>query len=321
MAIGAIRGQNFRMKFSSVFINENNRLRSGWRFGIFLLALAFFGFLFGGLLRAIVGAENLKQNAGRPLYLFLNAMASLIPALLVGWLCGKFLEGLPFRALGAAFSNGWLKHFAVGSAIGLISLGIAIMIAFAFGGLNFIADLDFGSSAIAESLIASLAVFAAAAAFEEVLFRGYILQTFARANLAWLAIAGTALLFAIVHLGNPGANWVSTTNTALAGVWFGLAYLKTRDLWFPFGIHLMWNWAQGSVFGIEVSGLKGIASATLLKEIDRGPAWLTGENYGIEASIACTAAIIIAIALIHFLPVKADEEMVALTSHEAETRM
>jgi len=147
------------------------------------------------------------------------------------------------------------------------------------------------------------------------------LQTFARANLAWLAIAGTALLFAIVHLGNPGANWVSTTNTALAGVWFGLAYLKTRDLWFPFGIHLMWNWAQGSVFGIEVSGLKGIASATLLKEIDRGPAWLTGENYGIEASIACTAAIIIAIALIHFLPVKADEEMVALTSHEAETRM
>jgi hypothetical protein len=122
----------------------------------------------------------------------------------------------------------------------------------------------------------------------------------------------------VAHLRNPDANWVSTTNTALAGIWFGLAYLKTRDLWFPFGIHLMWNWAQGAVFGIEVSGLKNIATATLLKEIDRGPAWLTGENYGIEGGIACTIAIIIAIAAIHFLPVRADEEMIAMTSQASD---
>ena len=305
------------MNLSVVFLNENNRLRSGWRFGIFLLALTFFGLLFGMLLSAIVPKETFDQPGGHQLYLFLNGVFLLIPALLAGWLCGKFLEDLPFRALGAAFSKGWLKHLAIGSAIGLVSIGIAVAIAVAFGGLNFTLDLDFDSAAIVKSLFVSLAVFAAAAAFEEALFRGYILQTFARANLAWLAIAGTALLFAVVHMHNPSANWVSTTNTALAGVWFGLAYLKTRDLWFPFGIHLMWNWVQGSIFGIEVSGLKDIASATLLKEIDRGPAWLTGENYGIEGSIACTVAIIIAIAAIHFLPIKPDEEMVAMTSSES----
>lgn len=302
------------MNLSIVFFNENHRLRSGWRFGVFLLVLILLGFVFGGLLTVIMPAGTFDQPSGHALFLFLNAIVSLIPALLAGWLCGRFLEGLPFRALGAGFSKGWFKHFAIGSGVGLASIAIAVAIAMVLGGLSFTPNPDFESVAIAKSLFVSLAVFAGAAAFEEALFRGYVLQTFTRANLAWLAIGGTALLFAFVHLHNPSANWISTTNTALAGVWFGLAYLKTRDLWFPFGIHLMWNWAQGFIFGIEVSGLKDIASATLLKEIDRGPAWLTGENYGIEGGIACTVVIIIAIAAIHFLPVRADDEMLAISS-------
>jgi hypothetical protein len=305
------------MNIATIFLNENNRLRSGWRFVVFLLAFGLFELFFGALLSALLTAGLLNKTGGHALFLLVNGVILLIPALLAGWLCGRYLESLPFRALGAAFSNGWLKHLAIGSAIGLVSLGIAVAIAMLLGGLSFEPDLDFDSGAIVKGLLVSLAIFAAAAAFEEALFRGYILQTFTRAGLAWLAIGGTAALFAMVHLGNPDANWVSTTNTALAGVWFGLAYLKTRDLWFPFGMHLMWNWAQGAVFGIEVSGLKDIAPATLLKEIDRGPAWLTGENYGIEGGIACTVAIVVSIALIHFLPVKANEEMVAMTSEES----
>ena len=74
---------------------------------------------------------------------------------------------------------------------------------------------------------------------------------------------------------------------------------------------------QGSVFGIEVSGLTEISPAPVLTEIDRGPAWLTGENYGIEASIACTVAILVSVALIHFLPmIRPSEEMIAMTSSE-----
>jgi membrane protease YdiL (CAAX protease family) len=304
------------MTIGIIFLNYNNRLRSGWRFAVFLLALTLFGLLFGGLAFALLPAAFDKAG-NYSLFLFVNGLVSLVPVLLAGWLCGKYLEGLPFRALGAAFSGGWLKHFGLGSAIGLVSIGIAVGVAVLFGGLSFELDLDFDSGTIAKGLLVSLAIFAAAAAFEEALFRGYVLQTFARAGLAWVAICGTALLFAMVHLGNPDANWVSTTNTALAGIWFGLAYLKTRDLWFPFGIHLVWNWAQGAVFGIEVSGLKNLATATLLKEIDRGPAWLTGEDYGIEGGIACTIAVIISIALIHFLPIKADADLLAMTGSES----
>jgi hypothetical protein len=114
-----------------------------------------------------------------------------------------------------------------------------------------------------QSLLISLAVFIVGAAFEEALFRGYLLQTFARADLAWLAIALTSLFFAVGHLGNANATHLSTVNTALAGVWFSVAYLKTRALWFPFSLHLMWNWFQGAIFGIEVSGITSLTAAPI----------------------------------------------------------
>jgi hypothetical protein len=67
----------------------------------------------------------------------------------------------------------------------------------------------------------------------------------------------------------------------------------------------MWNWVQGSIFGIEVSGSAHLAGASILNEIDRGPAWLTGAEYGIEAGLACTAALVVSILVIFYLPVRA----------------
>jgi len=191
------------------------------------------------------------------------------------------------------------------------------LIAVGFGGLSFDFNRTNESSAVWLTLMVSLIIFAAGAAFEEALFRGYILQTFARADLAWLAICLTSLFFAVAHLSNDSVTFLSTANTALAGIWFGIAYLKTRTLWFVFGLHLMWNWFQGAIFGIEVSGITALTTAPLLKEIDAGPVWLTGETYGIEGGVACTIALIVSIALIWFLPIlKPTDEMLTLTSKE-----
>ena len=78
---------------------------------------------------------------------------------------------------------------------------------------------DVGFQKIAVSGAVSFAIFAVAAAFEEALFRGYLLQTFARSNLAWLAILLTSVFFGAMHLGNPNATFISTANTILAGIW------------------------------------------------------------------------------------------------------
>ena len=310
------------MTIKSVFLNDFQRLRSGWRLTIFLLAFIFIGALAGSAARAFLDSLPTGYVPGSAVSLVTKGLWSLIAALTIGWLCGKYLEELPFRALGAWFTKGWLRNLFVGIILGSMTLVLTVLIAVISGDLSFRINSDQQSSAIFVTLGVSLLIFAVAAAFEEAFFRGYMLQTFSRVNLAWLAILLTSIFFGAVHLENPNAGTISTINTIFAGVWFGIAYLKTRDLWFVFGMHLMWNWMQGAVFGIEVSGLTDITTPALLMEIDRGPSWITGENYGIEGGIACTIALILSILVIYFLPfLKPGDEMLALTGTEKEREL
>ena len=302
------------MTIRTIFFDSAGRLRSGWRFAIFITLLAITATFVGGVGVFVLKSLSVPLEPESANFLIANAVLMLGPVLLIGWLCGKYLEGVPFRALGAAFTKGWFRNLAVGIVVGAATVSFAVLIAFVFGGLRFEPN-PVDTSAMIRSLNVSFVIFAVAAAFEEALFRGYILQTFARSGLAAMAIALTAIFFGAVHLGNPSAGAISTVNTILAGVWFGIAYLKTRDLWFVWGLHLMWNWMQGAFFGIEVSGLSSVVSTPLLREIDSGPVWLTGESYGVEGGIVATVALLVSTVAIYFMPgLEPSEEMVALTS-------
>ena len=306
---------------NQVFFNRFGRIRSGWRAVIFLLAFVFVSTVFGAVIRAILSSSTIGFDERDLLKFVVPNFILLTISIFMGWLCGRFLENLPFRALGCWFTKNWLKDLLFGLALGTISILFAVFIAIIFGGMTIQPNRTSGSSAIILTLGISLAVFTLGAAAEEALFRGYILQTFARAKLAWLAIALTSLFFASGHSGNPNANYISTINTALAGVWFSIAYLKTRNLWMVFGLHLMWNWAQGAIFGIPVSGIKELTTAPLFQVENFGVTVLTGGNYGIEGGISCTIVLIASGALIWFLPIlKPTEEMLALTSEEIPSK-
>jgi len=285
------------MGISSLFIGLDGKLRSGWRFAVFVAAFVILAGILQVPLFLVFGREGTSTTAG---FVF-QGLTLLIPALFVGWFCNRVFEKLPFESLGASFSPGWFKHFATGLTAGAVTLASAVGIAALFGGLSFTPD-PVALSSIGRTFGLSFIVFTVFAASEEALFRGYPLQTFLHSNLTWFGILFMAVVFATTHVGNPRADTLSWINTFVAGVWFAVAYLKTRDLWFPFGMHLMWNWMQGAFFGIEVSGLTDITSAPLLKEIDCGPAWLTGEAYGIEAGVACTVALVVSTLVIFLLP-------------------
>jgi membrane protease YdiL (CAAX protease family) len=289
------------MDISSIVFGSDGRLRCGWRFLIFAFGFIFFAVLLVEVLTKIYPIDTNADANTSAVHFLLYSLTTLIPAVVVGWLCNKFLDRLPFTSLGMSINGGSIAHFAIGLIVGALTLALAVLIPFIFGGLTFSADpADWNS--IVRTLLLSFLVFAVAAASEEALCRGYPLQTFFHSDLKVVGILFTAFIFASGHLGNPNASALSWLNTFVAGIWFAVAYWRTRDLWFPIGIHLMWNWMQGALFGIEVSGLTDITSAPLLKEIDRGPAWLTGEAYGIEAGVACTAALIISTLAIYFLP-------------------
>jgi len=141
-------------------------------------------------------------------------------------------------------------------------------------------------------LIVPLAISVGAGVIEEVLFRGVIFRIIESSLGTWIALAISALLFGAVHLGNPNATVIGAVAIMLeAGVMLAGAYLLTRRLWLPIGIHIGWNFTQGGIFSVPVSGLalNGLIDGTL-----SGPEWLSGGVFGAEASIV---AVIVCVAL------------------------
>ncbi len=302
-----------------IFFNSSSRLRSGWRAVIFFSLFVVLSLISGSFLFLIAnsitgdGKSFLNSQAG----FVINMFFPLLIAIGLGWLCGKLLEDLPLKALGWVFNKTWIKDYLFGLFLGILTLTAAVLIAMPTGGISLTLNQTASSQAILMTFISSFIVFFIGAAFEETLFRGYILQTLFRSNHIILGILFTSVLFALVHSNNPNVSQIGLFNTVLAGIWFGVAYLKTRSLWLAFGLHLSWNWFQGAFFGINVSGLSEIAPNPFLQIVDNGPAWLTGGSYGIEGGITCTITIILSTILIWFLPIlKPTEEMLALTSKE-----
>jgi membrane protease YdiL (CAAX protease family) len=308
------------MDLRSIFINEYGRLRSGFRLVIFVAAYLFIWIA----LTATIGLAYalLHDRLSRlPHEEFFQNMTYRVPLLVAalgaGYLCTRFLEGLPWRAVGLTLHDKWLQHFIVGSVIGIASLLLAAGIASAGGGLAFAVNNVTSPAHVVRSVLASGFLFVFAALAEEATFRGYPVQTLTRAHWTWLGVFLTSVPFALAHLSNPNVvPGVTFANTALAGIWLAVAYLRTRSLWFPLGVHWAWNWAMGSLFGLPVSGLQ-LVGAPLLKAKDLGPAWLTGGSYGLEGGIASTIALIASTLVIWRTGfVEATPEMLRLTSEE-----
>ncbi len=133
-------------------------------------------------------------------------------------------------------------------------------------------------------------ILAAGAAGEELLFRGYGFQVLLAAFGPYATILPVGIIFALLHSGNPNASWLGLANTAGFGVLFGYAFLRTRDLWLPIGIHFGWNLVL-PLFGVNLSGLKmGITGHEMVWTA--GKVWSGGE-YGPEASLLTTGALIL----------------------------
>jgi membrane protease YdiL (CAAX protease family) len=118
---------------------------------------------------------------------------------------------------------------------------------------------------------------------EELLFRGILFRWLEAFGGSWAALVVTSALFGIAHILNPGATWFSSFAIAVeAGILLGGAYMLTRSLWMPMGLHAAWNFTQGFLFDVPVSGTdeNGLVQAKL-----SGPELLSGGSFGLEASL------------------------------------
>lgn len=312
----------------AIFLNRQDRLRSGWRFAVFAAAFAALSTAIVTLVYAAAfalggrTAAEVNQMFVGPAGYLLQFALTFVPALVLGWGFGKFFDGVPARALGWTLRTRWLRDLVVGSLIGFASLLLAAALASAVGGFRFTFAPEGFGVAFAKTFFGAAVLYVLLAAAEECLFRGYPLQTLLRSHRILLAAIPGSILFAAVHLNNPS---VPTDyrlafmfgNTALAGVWLAVAYWRTRSLWLPLGVHWAWNWALGSVVGLPVSGITSLNRAPLLRAADAGPAWLTGGAYGIEGGAACTVAIIVSTVFVWKTRLlRADDELKKFTDGE-----
>ncbi|WP_432512846.1 CPBP family intramembrane glutamic endopeptidase [Kineococcus sp. SYSU DK001] len=209
-----------------------------------------------------------------PSTLLLGLAAAAATVLAYRWVVGRTERRVPtellFRGAGRALGRGALTGFALfGGAVALMAV---------FG------DYRIAGWGSASGAVALLGFSAAAAVTEEVIFRGVLFRVLEGRLGSWLALVLTAALFGASHLLNPHASlWGAVAITVEAGAMLAAAYVATRTLWLPIGLHFAWNFAEGGIFGMSVSGTD--QPQGLLHSVLSGPAWITGGDFGPEAGV------------------------------------
>ena len=266
-----------------ILFDSNGSLRNGWWIAVFVVLMLASRFAYTPLSHAL-------QDLGVPT----DWLEPLRLGFLLGvtWICVR-LRKERLSSVGFVLDARWAREFGAGALLGIASALLAVALIWAVGGVRLEPDPARSLATMAYGAYTFLFV----ALFEETLFRGFMFQRLVAGAGPWVAQITLGLLFAAGHWGNPdmhGATLVwATVELFLGAVLLGLAYLRTRSLALPIGIHLGWNWAQGHLLGFGVSGFAQAGWFHPLLQ-DR-PEWVTGGRFGPEASVFAVVADVVLI--------------------------
>lgn len=198
-----------------------------------------------------------------------------LPALLAYLLLVKLVERRPISELAP---RRLLPDGAKGVVAGLLLFSAVIGVLYLLGSYHVT-----GTNMAAQWLPALLMVGLGAGIGEEIITRGALFRIVEEGLGTWVALIVSALFFGAAHIANPGATlWSSAAIAIEAGLLFGMLYHVTRSLPLCMGLHAAWNFAQGTIYGVPVSGLKADG---WLVSTRSGPDWLSGGVFGAEASV------------------------------------
>ena len=242
-----------------------------WKWVLLMVGLFILAIVGNGILQSLAFATI---SAGFPLLNVVLAAAYLvIYALFVKWLERHWPTDLPLRRLAS--------HTLLGLIIGFVFMVMVIATITAMGCAN-----EYWAAFSWNGQFQALMLFLVVAVTEEVACRGVLFRLIDQRWGTIAALVVSALIFGFGHLPNDNATWWSSLAIAIeAGLLLGAAYKWSGNLWLPIGIHWAWNYTQGNIFGLEVSGVamgEHVISTTV-----NGPDIITGGAFGPEASIVC----------------------------------
>jgi len=270
-----------------ILYNNQNRLRIIWRMIVYLIVsvLAFIPFIpILKILPLDSSGADLESSANLVFVLFLN-----ISFIVAGWITLKWIEHRPPALLGMNFWPSGVREFLVGVAIGIANFGLVLII------LLLIGEGSMRWSGIAAKDLNVFgfyfAIYLLFAMIEEVINRGYLFQTLCEGIGQVKAAVIISLIFSVIHIFNPDFSILAGVFLFVHGLLYAIAYLKTRSLWTPIGLHMAWNFTQGPVAGMKVSGTS-VDNSLFLTEV-AGPDFLTGGNFGVEGGLVAILVSII----------------------------
>ena len=264
-----------------------SRAKYFWRAAGYFVALAVINLVAHGELGYLL-AESLPSW----LATVLESLVYLAGVLILTWAFCRFLDHSSLADLGL-HKRGWLAKLAAGWGLGalLMFLVFGIMVA---GGWLTIESFAWQPLDLAAAILVAVVV----GFNEELAFRGYIMQ---RLDQAWgmvLAVAASSILFGLVHVLNPNATALGILSVCLSGVLYASAFLVTRSLWLPMGLHMSWNIVQMHILGFPGSGH---VRPSILRSVTHGPDLVTGGAFGPEGGIVVIGVVLVAIALLLLL--------------------
>jgi hypothetical protein len=256
----------------------------------FVLAL-FYYFLARALARR--GAQGIASEQWSPLV----EQAMLVFLLLLGYAgVGFSLNGQahPVRVQGLPRRSGWLHETGLGLAIGWGAVVVCAAVMAAAGGIA----IRFSFSPRAWGwFVADAAFFALLALGEEIAFRGYAFQRFARSVGPAGAVIGFAALYAFLQAIQPGASKAGAAVAVVFTIVLSTAYLRTRALWVSWGINFGWKATRALFFGLAVSGVS--SHSPVVQGDPMGPFWLTGGGFGLDGSWLAVFVLLAAIPVVY----------------------
>ena len=253
------------------------------------------------------GATALFENMSfdSPVMLFLTAF-QVVGSFLALWFMMSVVNREPLMNIGLSFENRG-KEMLAGLAGALAFIGGIFLVLWLIGAVAVTGFVGFKPGVFIVSMVLFLAAFD-----EEIIFRGYILKNMMDGtDNRWIALAGSSLLFAGMHAGNPAvfSTFVPMSELFAAGFILGISYTFTKNLWFPTFFHFGWNFFQG-LFGFEISGLN-IDSWKMIAHENTGnvPDIVSGGSFGIEGSVISLCCTILGTYVIwkYYIDIKSDK--------------
>jgi len=259
-------------------------------FGFLLIYIFVFG-SFQLLAAWLTGMGFSDESAMTEIQLLATNIAGFIATLLVLYVFTRWVDKIPFVDIGLQTNR--FNDFFKGLLFGFVPIALGFISLYALG---LIKDIQVRADGF--KLLLTFLAFVLVAFNEEAFMRGYVLRNLMLISNKYIALIISALLFALLHIANDHINLIGLTNIFLAGILLGLSYIYTKNLWFPIGLHLAWNFSQ-SLFGFNVSG--NSTYSLINYQLTGEMPWLTGGKFGFEASVLSLVFELILIIAIYFL--------------------